>query len=348
MLAPMEDVNDPAFRLLCRRMGASMAYSGFVAADALVRMAGRSLARLEVGDEERPVAVQIYGRDPSAMAEAARIVAAQARPDVIDLNFGCPVRKVAGKGAGAGLLRDVPLLLEITRAVTAAVDIPVTVKTRLGWDSGSVIIGQLARQLQDCGVAALAVHGRTRAQMYAGEADWEPIGRLKADPDIRMPIIGNGDVTSGIEAAERFDRYGVDGIMVGRAAFGRPWVFAEIAAALGRPAALEDIAPGSRHEPLSAGWKLDVLEEQVRQSIWRSGERGGILHIRRHLAATPLFKGIPGFRPVRIAMLRAATAGELLGIMESVRPLLRMAGAEGGDSANNLDAINNTLIQKEP
>ena len=305
MLAPMDDVTDPGFRLLCRKLGASMVYSEFVASDALVRMVNKSLAKLEVWNEERPVAIQIYGKDPGNMAEAAKIVVDQAHPDVLDLNFGCPVKKVAGKGAGAGLLKDIPLMLEITRAVVAAVDIPVTVKTRLGWDMNNIVVGELALQLQDCGIAALTVHGRTRSQMYTGTADWEPIGKLKENPYITIPIIGNGDITSGKQAAEMFERYGVDGIMVGRATFGRPWIFAEIARALGHPTTELNNVIESQYEPLTTDWKLDVLKEQVRQSVTRAGEYGGILHIRRHLAATPLFKGIPDFRQTRIAMLRA-------------------------------------------
>lgn len=328
MLAPMDDVTDPGFRLLCRKLGASMVYSEFVASDALVRMVNKSLAKLEVWNEERPVAIQIYGKDPGNMAEAAKIVVDQAHPDVLDLNFGCPVKKVAGKGAGAGLLKDIPLMLEITRAVVAAVDIPVTVKTRLGWDMNNIVVGELALQLQDCGIAALTVHGRTRSQMYTGTADWEPIGKLKENPDITIPIIGNGDITSGKQAAEMFERYGVDGIMVGRATFGRPWIFAEIARALGHPTTELNNVIESQYEPLTTDWKLDVLKEQVRQSVTRAGEYGGILHIRRHLAATPLFKGIPDFRQTRIAMLRAEKLEQLLDMMEATRPLLHMAGKE--------------------
>ena len=328
MLAPMDDVTDAGFRLLCRKLGASMVYSEFVASDALVRMVNKSLAKLEVWEEERPVAIQIYGKHPDAMAEAAKIVVTQAAPDVLDLNFGCPVKKVAGKGAGSGLLKDIPLMLEITRAVVNAVSIPVTVKTRLGWDANSIIVEDLAERLQDCGIAALTVHGRTRSQMYTGVADWEPIGRIKANPRIKIPVIGNGDITSGAQAAELFNRYGVDGIMVGRATFGRPWIFAEIAAALGKNDITLENAIKSDYEPLTADWKLDVLKEQVRQSVTRGGEYGGILHIRRHLAATPIFKGIPNFRDTRISMLRADKLDSLLEIMENTRPLLHLAGAE--------------------
>lgn len=327
-LAPMEDVTDVGFRLLCKRLGASMVYSEFVAADALVRRVNRSIEKLRVCDEERPVAVQIYGKEPGAVADAARIVVDEARPDVLDLNFGCPVKRVAGKGAGAGLLQDVPRMLAITRAVVEAVDVPVTVKTRLGWDADHKIITALAEPLQDCGISALTVHGRTRAQMYTGEADWTLIGELKRNPRLHIPIIGNGDVNSPERAREAFERYGVDAVMVGRATFGRPWIFKEIADALhpagdneAARAALREVVD-SPYEPLSVDWKIDVLKEQVMQSVRRIDEYRGILHIRRHLAATPLFKGIPNFRDTRVAMLRAETVEELFGWLERTRVIL--------------------------
>ena len=322
LLAPMEDVTDIGFRLLCRRLGASMVYSEFVAADALVRMVSRSLDKLTVCPEERPVAIQIYGRDPIAVRDAAQIVVERARPDVLDLNFGCPVKRVAGKGAGAGMLQNVPRLLEITRAVVDAVKIPVTVKTRLGWDAEHKIIGTLAEQLQDCGIAALTVHGRTRAQMYTGQADWTLIGELKRNPRLTIPVIGNGDIAGAADALRAFDEYGVDAVMVGRATFGRPWIFKEISDALSGGTHGVDGVIDSRFEPMSPQWQLDVLKEQVRQSVARIDERRGILHVRRHLAATPLFKGLPDFRQTRIAMLRAETVDELFEIMESTRPLI--------------------------
>ena len=315
-LAPMEDVTDIGFRLLCRRMGAAMVYSEFVAADALVHMVNKSLKKLEVCDEERPVAIQIYGREPGPMADAARIVVEQAHPDVLDLNFGCPVKKIATKGAGAGLLRTPEKLLEITRAVVDAVGdkVPVTVKTRLGWDFEHLIIEELAEQLQDCGIAALTIHGRTRSQLYSDHADWTLIGRVKQNPRMTIPIIGNGDITSAEGAVEAFERYGVDAIMVGRATFGRPWIFREIVDRL-------------RGEPdsalnLSTDWKLDVLKEQVLTSVARSNELSGIRHVRRHLAASPLFKGIPDFRQTRIRMLQAETVDELFEVIEYTRELL--------------------------
>ncbi len=320
-LAPMEDVTDIGFRLLCRRMGAAMVYSEFVAADALVRMVNKSLKKLEVCDEERPVAIQIYGREPEPMAEAARIVVEQAHPDVLDLNFGCPVKKIATKGAGAGMLRNVPKLLEITRAVVDAVgsEVPVTVKTRLGWDKENLIITELAEQLQDCGISALTIHGRTRSQLYSDQADWTLIGEVKRNPRMKIPIIGNGDITSAERAVEAFERYGVDAIMVGRATFGRPWIFREIAEKIHpqTPSAME-----GQGEELSLDWKLDILKEQVLTSVARTNELSGIRHIRRHLAASPLFKGIPDFRQTRIRMLQADTVEELFEVMEHTRELL--------------------------
>ena len=309
LLAPMEDVTDIGFRHLCKRYGASMVYTEFVSAEALVRSIKSTVNKLTISDEERPVGIQIYGRDVESMVEAAKIVE-QARPDVIDLNFGCPVKKVAGKGAGAGMLRNIPLLLDITREVVKAVKVPVTVKTRLGWDKTDLIITDLAERLQDCGIQALTIHGRTRSQMYTGEADWTLIGEVKNNPRIHIPIIGNGDITSPEEAKMAFDRYGVDGVMVGRATFGRPWIFKEIRDFLdGRPA----------DETMDFNWKLEVLKEQLRINVERIDEYRGILHTRRHLAASPIFKGIPNFRQTRIAILRATTCDELLGILEKVR-----------------------------
>ena len=307
LLAPMEDVTDPAFRLMCKRMGADMVYTEFVSADALIRSVSKTEQKLRISDDERPVAIQIYGRDPDTMAQAARIVE-QARPDVIDLNFGCPVKRVAGKGAGAGMLRQVPLMLEITRSVVAAVNLPVTVKTRLGWDAEHRIIVDLAEQLQDCGIAALTIHGRTRAQMYNGEADWTLIGAVKDNPRMHIPIIGNGDISSPQRARECFERYGVDGVMIGRASFGRPWLFREVKHYLQTGEELQ----------LDRHWMMGMLRRQVTDSIRLLDERRGILHVRRHLAATPLFKGIPNFRPTRIAMLRAETEPELMHILDEI------------------------------
>ena len=308
-LAPMEDVTDIGFRKLCKRFGASMVYTEFVSAEALVRSIKSTVSKLTISDDERPVGIQIYGRDTEAMVEAAKIVE-EAHPDVIDLNFGCPVKKVAGKGAGAGMLQNIPLMLDITREVVKAVHTPVTVKTRLGWDSSHLIITDLAEQLQDCGIQALTIHGRTRAQMYTGSADWTLIGEVKRNPRIHIPIIGNGDITSPEEAERAFNDYGVDAVMVGRATFGRPWIFKEMRDYLdGRP---QDLT-------LDLDRKIDILEEQLRINVERIDEYRGILHTRRHLAATPIFKGIPDFRQTRIAMLRATTVEELTAILEDCR-----------------------------
>ncbi len=308
----MEDVTDIGFRLLCKRFGASMVYTEFVSAEALVRSVKSTISKLTIRDEERPVGIQIYGRGIEAMVEAARIVE-EVHPDIIDLNFGCPVKKVAGKGAGAGMLRNIPLMLDITREVVKAVKVPVTVKTRLGWDKENIIIGQLAEQLQDCGISALTIHGRTRSQMYTGEADWTMIGEVKRNPHIHIPIIGNGDITSPEEAKRAFDDYGVDAVMVGRATFGRPWIFKEIRTFL----------DGGQPDPaMDFSWKLDVLIEQLRINVERIDEYRGILHTRRHLAASPIFKGIPNFRSTRIAILRAERMDELLTILEEVRSQL--------------------------
>ncbi len=301
LLAPMEDVTDIGFRLLCRRMGAAMVYSEFVNCDALVRMVKQSLKKLEVCDEERPVAIQIYGKDPATMADAARIVVEHAHPDVLDINFGCPVKKIATKGAGAGLLQDPPKLLAIARAVVDAVghQVPVTAKTRLGWDQEHRIIVTLAEQLQDCGIAALTIHGRTRSQLYSDHADWTLIGQVKSNPRMHIPIIGNGDIHSVSEADHAFDTYGVDAVMIGRATFGQPWVFSR--------------------QQLTIAQKIDILKQQVLTSVQRLDEYRGILHSRRHLAASPLFKGIPDFRQTRIAMLRAETVNELFSIIDDIR-----------------------------
>lgn len=323
LLAPMEDVTDPAFRLMCKNFGADMVYTEFVSSDALIRSVSKTEQKLNISDAERPVAIQIYGKDTETMVEAARIVE-RARPDILDLNFGCPVKRVAGKGAGAGMLQNVPKMLEITRAVVDAVRIPVTVKTRLGWDAGNKIIVELAERLQDCGIAALTIHGRTRAQMYTGEADWTLIGEVKNNPRMHIPVIGNGDITTPQRAKECFDRYGVDAVMVGRATFGRPWIFKEIMDELrpGRPD-MSGEAVRSDYSVMSTDWKIDVLKEQVLTSVRRIDEYRGILHSRRHLAASPVFKGIPDFRDIRIAMLRAETVDELFAILERAREAVR-------------------------
>lgn len=309
MLAPMEDVTDTSFRLICKEQGADLTYTEFVSADALIRNIAATTRKLNIRAEERPTAIQIYGREVEPMVEAARIVA-EVGPDILDINFGCPVKKVAGKGAGAGMLRDIPKMLAITRAVVDAVpsSLPVTVKTRLGWDHNSKIIVELAEQLQDCGIQALTVHGRTRSQMYTGEADWEMIARVKDNPRLQIPLIGNGDITTPRRALEAFERYGVDGVMVGRASIGAPWIFHEIKSFL---------ATGEV-DSVPTAEKFAMLRRQIRESIDRIDEYRGILHIRRHLAASPLFKSIPNFRPTRIAMLQASTAAELDSIIDHI------------------------------
>ena len=313
-LAPMEDVTDIGFRMLCKRFGAAMVYTEFVSAEAIIRSIRSTLNKMVLHDEERPVGIQIYGRDTASMVEAAKIVE-EAKPDVIDINFGCPVKKVAGKGAGAGMLRNVPLMLEITREVVKAVHVPVTVKTRLGWDSDNLIITQLAEQLQDCGIQALTIHGRTRSQMYTGQADWSLIGEVKRNPRIHIPIIGNGDIDSPESARRAFDDYGVDAVMIGRATFGRPWIF-------------QDIREG--RDTLTLDEKIDVLKEQLRINVERIDEYRGILHTRRHLAASPIFKGIPDFKQTRIAMLRADTVESLNEILEECRLRLKAIGQQTG------------------
>ena len=309
LLAPMEDVTDLGFRLMCKQFGADLVYTEFVSSDALIRQVNKSMQKLTISDDERPVAIQIYGRDVDSMTEAARIVET-VKPDIIDLNFGCPVKRVAGKGAGAGMLQNVPLMLDIVRSVVSAVKTPVTVKTRLGWDENSKIIVDLAEQLQDCGVKALTIHGRTRAQMYTGEADWTLIGEVKNNPRMHIPIIGNGDITTPERAKECFDRYGVDAVRIGRASFGRPWIFREVK---------HYLETGTPLPPLTFEERMDILRDQVNRSVARLDEYRGILHIRRHLAATPLFKGLPDFKQLRIAMLRAETVDELFAIFEQIK-----------------------------
>ncbi|MDR2147772.1 MAG: tRNA dihydrouridine synthase DusB [Tannerella sp.] len=308
LLAPMEDVTDISFRLLCKQFGADMVYTEFVSSDALIRHVNRTKEKLAIAGEERPVAIQIYGRDVAPMVEAAQICEAS-NPDVIDINFGCPVKKIAHKGAGAGMLQNIPQMLAITREVVKSVKTPVTVKTRLGWDGEHKIIVELAEQLQDCGIAALSIHGRTRAQMYTGEADWTLIGKVKENQRMTIPIIGNGDITSAEKCKMYFDRYGVDGVMIGRGSIGRSWIFREVK---------HYLETGELLPSESFTWYLEILKKQVLQSVERLDGHRGILHIRRHLAATPLFKGIPDFKPTRVAMLRAETVEELFAIMDSI------------------------------
>lgn len=324
MLAPMEDVTDASFRLICKEQGADMTYTEFVSADALIRNIAATTRKLHIEPAERPTAIQIYGREVGPMVEAAKIVE-QAKPDILDINFGCPVKKVAGKGAGAGMLRDIPKMLEITCAVVDAVSVPVTVKTRLGWDCNSKIIVELAERLQDCGIQALTVHGRTRSQMYTGEADWAEIARVKANPRLHIPVIGNGDITTPEKLVEAFERYNVDGVMVGRASIGAPWIFREMTGLL-REGAVPEIGIAE---------KFALLRRQIRESVERIDEYRGILHIRRHLAASPLFKSIPGFRPTRIAMLKASTLDELEAILHTIETEIIPAAIAASDNRNS-------------
>ncbi|EHP46788.1 tRNA dihydrouridine synthase DusB [Odoribacter laneus] len=314
VLAPMEDVTNPPFRKFCKEFGADWLYSEFVSADALVRSVHKSLKKLTIEESERPVTIQIYGRYIDSMTEAAKIVE-EVQPDFIDLNFGCPVKRVAQKGAGAGLLKDIPLMIEMAERIVKAVKVPVTAKTRLGWDCEHIIIEDIAERLQDVGIQALAIHGRTRSQMYAGEADWEPIGRVKNNPRIQIPIIGNGDITSPQKAKEAFDKYGVDAVMIGRGAIGRPWIFKQIK---------HYFQTGEMLPDLSVAEQIDILKEQILLSVDWIDEIRGILHMRRHMAA--MFKGLPHFRELRIQMLRAESIEELWRIFELIRE--RYSGVE--------------------
>lgn len=307
-LAPMEDVTDMGFRLMCKRFGADMVYTEFVSSDALIRHVNKTQAKLSISDEERPVAIQIYGREVDAMVEAARICE-EANPDILDINFGCPVKKVAGKGAGSGMMRTPDLMVDITKAVVEAVKIPVTVKTRLGWDNDSKIIIELAERLQDTGIQGLTIHGRTRAQMYTGEADWSLIGEVKNNPRMYIPIIGNGDVTSPEICKKRFEEIGVDAVMIGRGSIGSPWIFEEVK---------HYLTTGEALTKREFTWYLNILKDLIRKNISHSGERGGIIHSRRHLAASSIFKGIPDFKKTRVAMLRADSLDELFSIMDNI------------------------------
>ena len=307
-LAPMEDVTDMGFRLMCKQFGADMVYTEFVSSDALIRHVNKTQAKLTISEEERPVAIQIYGREVDAMVEAAKICE-EANPNILDINFGCPVKKVAGKGAGSGMMKTPELMVEITAAVVKAVKIPVTVKTRLGWDHESKIIVELAEQLQDVGIQALTIHGRTRSQMYTGDADWELIGDVKNNPRIHIPIVGNGDVTSPEICKRRFDETGVDAVMIGRGSIGSPWIFEEVK---------HYLRTGETLPKKEFGWYLNVLKEMIRKNVAHSGERGGIIHSRRHLAASSLFKGLPDFKKVRVAMLRTESVDELFEIMDTI------------------------------
>jgi len=306
LLAPMEDVTNPPFRLLCKQYGADLMYTEFVSSEALIRSVNRTMKKLTILEEERPVAIQIYGKEIDAMAEAAKIVE-QANPEFIDLNFGCPVRKVATKGAGAGMLQNIPLMLKITEEVVKSVNIPVTVKTRLGWDEDSKIIVDLAEQLQDTGIQALTIHGRTRCQMYSGEADWDLIGKVKNNPRMQIPIIGNGDITNPIKAKAAFDKYGVDAIMIGRAAVGKPWIFRDVK---------HYLQTGEILPPATVAQQVEMLKQQIDAAIDWIDEKRGILHMRRHMAG--MFKGLYNFKQTRIEMLRSGDYNDLMQILDRI------------------------------
>lgn len=313
LLAPMEDVTDMPFRRLCKGYGADLMYTEFVSADAIIRDVKSSMKKLDIDPAERPVGIQIYGREIEPMVEAAKIVE-QSGPDIIDINFGCPVKKVAGKGAGAGMLRDIPKMVEMTRRVVQAVDhTPVTVKTRLGWDENSKFVVDTAERLQDVGIAAITIHGRTRAQMYTGEADWTLIGQVKDNPRMSIPVIGNGDIDSPLKAREMFDKYGVDAIMIGRAAIGRPWIFNEVK---------HYLETGELIPEASVSQVADRLMGQLADTIrWIGDEKRAILHVRRHMALS--FKGIPGVKERRVRLLRAESSDEIRQCLDDIIELAR-------------------------
>jgi len=306
LLAPMEDVTDASFRCICKDYGADMVYTEFVPSDGLIRDARKALSKLVIYDYERPIGIQIYGHIPESMVEAAKM-AEEAKPEVIDLNFGCPVNKIAKRGAGSGMMREPDKLVEITRRVVEAVKLPVTVNTRLGWDEESKIIVDLAERLQDVGIAALTIHGRTRSQLYKGEADWTLIGEVKRNPRMRIPIIGNGDITTPEDAAQAFDRYGVDAIMIGRATFGRPWIFKEIRHFLNT---------GEQLPPISVAEKVELAKKHLAKSIEVKGDRVGLLEMRRHLSS--YFKGLDNFKETRLKLVTTNDPAELITVLDFI------------------------------
>ena len=305
-LAPMEDVTDPSFRYMCKRFGADVVYTEFISSDGLIRDAAKSLAKLRLYDYERPVGIQLYGHEIEPMVEAA-LVAESAGPDFIDINFGCPVKKIANRGAGSGMMRDVPKMVEMTRRIVEAVKLPVTVKTRLGWDEESKNIVEVAERLQDAGIAALTIHGRTRAQMYRGEADWTLIGEVKRNPRMTIPVIGNGDVDSGPAAARDFQLYGIDGIMVGRATYGRPWIFREIR---------HFLETGEELPQPSVAERVGIAKLHLEKSLEFKGGRVGILEMRRHLSC--YFKGLPDFRQTRLKLVTSNDPEEIVNTLDYV------------------------------
>lgn len=305
-LAPMEDVTDPSFRYVCKHFGADMLYTEFISCDGLIRDAAKSVAKLRLFDYERPIGIQLYGNEIEPMVEAARVAEA-AGPDLIDINFGCPVRKIAARGAGSGMMRDVPKMVEITRRIVEAVRLPVTVKTRLGWDEESKNIVEIAERLQDVGIAALTIHGRTRAQLYRGEADWTLIGEVKRNPRMHIPIIGNGDIDSPVKAAEAFERYGVDGIMIGRATFGRPWIFREIR---------HYLTSGELLKQPSVQERVELAKLHFAKSLEFKGEKVGVLEMRRHFSC--YFKGLPDFKSTRLKLVTLTDPDEIRATLDYI------------------------------
>ena len=305
-LAPMEDVTDPSFRYVCKHFGADMLYTEFISCDGLIRDAAKSVAKLRLFDYERPIGIQLYGNEIEPMVEAARVAEA-AGPDLIDINFGCPVRKIAARGAGSGMMRDVPKMVEMTRRIVEAVRLPVTVKTRLGWDEESKNIVEIAERLQDVGIAALTIHGRTRAQLYRGEADWTLIGEVKRNPRMHIPIIGNGDIDSPVKAAEAFERYGVDGIMIGRATFGRPWIFREIR---------HYLTCGELLKQPSVQERVELAKLHFAKSLEFKGEKVGVLEMRRHFSC--YFKGLPDFKSTRLKLVTLTDPDEIRATLDYI------------------------------
>lgn len=306
ILAPMEDVTDPPFRLLCRELGADWVYTEFISADGLIRNADKSLQKLDIYPAERPVSIQIFGAHIDAMVEAAKVAAAS-NPDFVDINFGCPVRKVASKGAGSGIMNDVPKMVEMTRRIVQAIDLPVTVKTRLGYDQKTKYIVDIAERLQDCGIAALAIHGRTRCQMYSGQADWSLIGEVKNNPRMHIPIIGNGDITSPELALKALNDFGVDGIMVGRASIGNPWIFKQISQYL--DSGIISPAPVMRE-------RIEMCRRHIEMSVKWKGERVALFEMRRHYSH--YFKGIVNFMPFRMRLVTAASLEALYAVLDEI------------------------------
>lgn len=306
LLAPMEDVTDASFRFVCKEFGADVLYTEFISSDGLIRDSAKTIAKMQVYDYERPIGIQIYGHIPEAMVDAA-IRAEQAGPDFIDINFGCPVNKIARRGAGSGMMREPDKMVEITRRVVEAVHLPVTVKTRLGWDEESKIIVPLAERLQDAGIAALTIHGRTRSQLYRGEADWTLIGEVKANPRMHIPIIGNGDITTPEQAREAFERYGVDGIMIGRASFGHPWIFRDVR---------HYLDTGELLPPMSVAERVELARRHLAKSLEVKGPRVGVLEMRRHLSS--YFKGLDNFRETRLRLVTTDDPQELFGVIDYI------------------------------